>query len=533
MSRRLRRIDAIAARLDKLRVPDAVEDQFGRYRDEPVGFVREVLGAESATRRSDGKPYQFGVLEDLATYPRVVVRSGHGIGKSAIDAWAAIWWLVTRPLSRVVIVAPEFSRQVRAVLFSEIRKWVRRSKVPLPLQVLSSRAIVEGFGEEWSATGLPATEPDRIEGFHSEAGVLLILDETKGIPQGVYDALQGALTGLEDNRLLVTSTPGGPSGPFLPSLDQGRLGLATPSHSFYRLLPRFPGVGTGRAADWGVGSPLYQARVLGDFPDAGEGVLFPLSLLEAAVARQVETPKDAGVVLGVDVARSIAGDKNAIAVTRGQRLESVVTWRSEDTMEVVSRVLREVTERKPNKIRVDVGGVGAGVVDRLKQLGKPVAAVHFGGAPNDRQRFRNRRAELFWLLREALEKEELALPDDEELIADLSALRYAFDQAGRIVLVQGRGQEAPREVAGSGRRPRTRDRSGARQAGLVQDAEGLGWRWAGASEAVPVEPARRRGPRRGPAHVGGPGSLARRSFRAAARASHFSALFIEPISACQ
>jgi len=63
-----------------------------------------------------------------------------------------------------------------------------------------------------------------------------------------------------------------------------------------------------------------------------------------------------------------------------------------------------------------------------------VSAVHFGGAPNDRQRFRNQRAELFWLLREALEKEELGLPDDEELIADLSALRYSFDQAGRIVL---------------------------------------------------------------------------------------------------
>jgi phage terminase large subunit len=434
MSRRLRRIDALEARLDRVRVPEAVEDQFGQYRDDPVQFCRDVLGAESATRRSTAKPYQFEVLHDVAEHPRVVVRSGHGVGKSALDAWAALWWLVTRPLSRVVVVAPEFSRQVRAVLFAEIRKWVRRAKVQLPVSVLASRAMVHGFGEEWGVIGLPATEPDRIEGLHSEAGVLLILDESKGIPQAAYDALQGALTGTEDNRLLVTSTPGGPSGPFYRVWAKGGPGWRRHHLSSVDSSIVSPEWVEERARDWGVGSPLYQARVLGEFPDAGEGVLFPLSLLEAAVDREVETPKDARCVLGVDVARSVAGDKNAIASVRGPRLESVFTWRSTDTMQVVDRVLREVVERRPSKVRVDVGGVGAGVVDRLRQLGHPVRPVHFGGAPDDRKRFRNRRAELFWLLREALEKGELALPDDDELLADLSALRYEFDQSGRIVL---------------------------------------------------------------------------------------------------
>ena len=164
---------------------DLQQTDYAVYRDDPVGFVRDVLGIESATRRSDGSPYQFEILEDLASHPRVAVRSGHGVGKSAVDAWAALWWLVTRPLSRVLIVAPTFHRQVRAILFSEIRKWVRGAD--LPVRVLSGRATVEGHGEEWAILGLPATDPDRIEGFHSEGGVLLILDETKGIDQQVYD----------------------------------------------------------------------------------------------------------------------------------------------------------------------------------------------------------------------------------------------------------------------------------------------------------------------------------------------------------
>ncbi len=432
MSKLERYASDMLRRAERLEVPEAVEEQFGRYRWKPVEFVRDVLGAESATRRGDGKPYQFRILEDLAEHPQVTVRSGHGIGKSTIDAWSALWWLLTRPLSKVVIVAPEFSRQVRSVLFGEIRKWWRRAAVDLPVRVLANRAIVEGYGEEWAAIGLPATEPHRIEGFHSEAGVLLVLDETKGIRQDVYDALQGALTGLEENRLLVTSTPGGALGPFhriwtrsaadwrchhIPSTDSSIV-----SESWIE----------GRRRDWGFGSPLWLTRVEGEFADADEGVLFPLDLLEAAVGREVEMPERARLTLGVDVARSVAGDLNAIAVVRGPKLEEVLTWRSADTMETVDKVLHQVVARKPDAIYVDVGGPGGGVVDRLRQLGHRVHAVHFGGAAKDKQRFRNRRAELFWCAREQLEKGRVSLPDDDEIVADLSGIRYQFTADGRI-----------------------------------------------------------------------------------------------------
>ncbi|MCH7876332.1 MAG: protein kinase, partial [Gemmatimonadetes bacterium] len=218
---------------------------------------------------------------------------------------------------------------------------------------------------------MPATEPDRIEGMHSEAGVLLVLDETKGIPQDVYDALQGALTG-EDNRLLVTSTPGGPSGPFWRIWQRGgdawRL-HHIPSTDSSQVSQQWV---AERAREWGTNAPVYQARVLGEFPDSGEGVLFPLSLLEPGVRPPIDVPENPKVVLGVDVARSIAGDLNCIAVARGPRLEATVTWRSADTMQVVSRVLHEAARCGPHHIRVDVAGVGAGVVDRLKQLGHRV-----------------------------------------------------------------------------------------------------------------------------------------------------------------
>jgi hypothetical protein len=335
-------------------------------------------------------------------------------------------------MSRVVIVAPEFSRQVRGIIFAEIRKWARRAKVPLPVDVLTARVVVDGYGEEWGAIGVPATEPDRIEGFHSEAGVLLILDESKGIGQDVYDALQGALSGLEDNRLLVTSTPGGIQGPFWRIWERGGDAWRLHHLSAEDSSNVSPEWCAERAREWGRGSPLYQARVEGKFADAGDGVLFPLSLLEAASSRELEP--GAEVTLGVDVARSVAGDQNAIAVARGGKLERVITWRSADTMATVARVVTEVVRLNPRVIRVDESGVGAGVVDRLRQMRFPAEGVPFGGSPADPTRFLNRRAEMYWALRDAMEQGKVALPDDDELVADLSALTFTFDQRGKLRL---------------------------------------------------------------------------------------------------
>jgi hypothetical protein len=435
MSGRLERwIRDLAKQAERLEVPEALEERFGRYRDDPVGFCRQVLGVTSATRRSDGTAYQFGVLTSLAQSPRVAVRSGHGVGKTAIDAWAACWWLLTRPLSRVLVLAPEYARQIRAILFSELRKWARRSAEPLPLAVHASRAVVEGFGEEWSATGMSAAgDPDRIEGFHAEGGVLVIVDECKGIPQEAFDAVQGALSGLEDSRLLVTSIPGGAgSGPFWNACvrDAARWVVHhVPATDSSLVDPQWV---EDRGADWGVGSPLYETRVRGEFAEAGEGVLFPLPLLEAAVERVVVVDGLPLVGLGVDVARSVAGDLNCVAQCEGGRLRVARTWRSPDLMQTVERVLHVVAETGLQRVAVDVGGPGGGVADRLHELGHEVQAEHFGGGAVEPARFRNRRAEMFWVLREALERGTVALADDDEVRADLSALRYAFTQDGRI-----------------------------------------------------------------------------------------------------
>ena len=413
---------------------DLQQTEYAVYRHDPVGFVRDVLGVESATRRSDGSPYQFEILENLASHARVAVRSGHGVGKSAVDAWATLWWLLTRPLSRIVIVAPEFQRQVRAVLFAEIRSWVRVAKVPLPVEILSNRIQVEGYGDEWGAIGLPATEPHRIEGFHAKGGVLLILDETKGIPDAVYDALQGALTGHAENRVLVTSTPGAPTGIFhrifssarddwclhhLPASDSSLVSKAW--------------VET-RRREWGEQSPLFRARVMGEFPDDEEGSLFRLSDLEAAVDRKLDDEDESnGLTFGVDPAR-FGPDKTALAIWNGNELLEILTRQGMDLMETASWIASEINRRRPDRVRIDGIGLGAGLVDRLRQMDHTVEDVNVSERAHDADLYVNQRAEIAWKFREALERGAVSLPNDDALIAELSAFQYDYDSKARIKL---------------------------------------------------------------------------------------------------
>lgn len=247
-----------------------------------MGFCVTVLGVESATRRSNDEPYQFQVLTDVVHAPRVAVRSGHGVGKSAIDAWVALWWLVTRPMSRVVLLAPEYARQIRAVLFSEARKWAQRARVKLPVEVLASRILVNGYGEEWSATGASTSgDPARLEGFHAEGGVLIIADEVKGITTEAFDAVQGALTGAENSRLLVTSVPGGAGGPFYHAVvrDAARWVVHhIPSPDSSLVSPQWV---EDRRIEWGgTETALYQMRVMGNFADLEAGAMVAISTLE-------------------------------------------------------------------------------------------------------------------------------------------------------------------------------------------------------------------------------------------------------------
>ena len=104
-------------------------------------------------------------------------------------------------------------------------------------------------------------------------------------------------------------------------------------------------------------------------------------------------------------------------------------------MESAAWVVAEMNRHKPDVVRVDEIGLGAGTLDRLHQLGKTnVEGVNVGAAPLRPDLMLNLRVDLFWSFREALQRGKISLPEDDRLIAELSAIRYAYTDRGKIKL---------------------------------------------------------------------------------------------------
>jgi hypothetical protein len=190
---------------------------------------------------------------------------------------------------------------------------------------------------------------------------------------------------------------------------------------------------------YGERSPVYKVRVLGDFIDAVDGVI-SLELCESARIRDVEVTKSAQTIWGVDVAR-FGDDSSALAKRKGNhQLEPVREWWGKDTMQTTG-IIKAEWDRTPEKdrpvaINVDVIGIGAGVVDRLKELNLPACGINVAEseATNDRtdRQFARLRDELWWKSREWLEAKDCKLCDDDETIGELTTPTYTIQSNGLI-----------------------------------------------------------------------------------------------------
>lgn len=422
-----------------------------RGKTDPVWWVEKVLGDHPW-------PKQCEVLRSVRDNKESAVRSCHGIGKSWIAARVALWFLFHHEPSIVITTAPT-DRQVRAILWKEIRAAHRKAKIPLGGEMLSQELKLS---DEWFAWGFTAPErdPDRFQGFHAEH-ILAIVDEASGVSSQIFDEGVSAVLSSAGSRLLLIGNPTNPGGEFAKAfkdphvrkisvsafdspnftgfgITQEDIELGTWEKKITGPLPRpqlvEPEWVAKRWERWGRSrnSPNYMARVLGQFPEISEDTLIQLHWIEAAQQRQI-TPKDSDVhILGVDVAR-FGSDESVAYQRHGGRFRLVFAGRGFDTRETTGRVIHERKNLCATRSNVDVIGLGAGVVDGLHEVNEPVAAINVAEASSDPEQFANLRAELYWLAREMFEKGEVDLdPVDEELAAQLSEIRYKYDGKGRI-----------------------------------------------------------------------------------------------------
>jgi len=431
------------------RFPSAdLRNKIARYQVDPAFFAEDVLGSRWWFRQRE-------IAESVACSRRTIVKSGNGVGKTYLAADLALWFLYSFPGSTVLTTAPTW-RQVRHVLWEEIRRRFRTALKPLPGVLLSTRISA---GEGWQALGLATTDGVRFQGFHGR-DLLVILDEASGIPNEIWEAVEGVAVGA-NNRILAIGNPLHASGRFYEIFrgagEWKRITMNALEHpNITGKGPAVPGAITRdalrqRIEEWcqevqedapsdgdifrWEGKPyrpsnLFRTRVLGEFPDADDEALISLRWVEAAMERSL--PPVGERRMAVDVAR-FGADCTVIGCRVGPVLVDMAVIHGADTMEVAGRIAAKAYQFHPQSIAVDSIGVGAGVVDRLVELGiEGVEAVNVALPAWDTERFANRRAELYWSLRELLRCGEIVLPKDEHLRRDLASIHYKHTSQGKI-----------------------------------------------------------------------------------------------------
>ncbi|MCE2469682.1 MAG: hypothetical protein J4F32_04075 [Dehalococcoidia bacterium] len=409
---------------------------FADYRDDPVAFVREVLPEA-------GVPYpkQAEMMRLAVSNRRVSVVGCNGSGKDWAVARLVLWWVETRTEAKAVVTGPT-QRQVDEVVWREMRLAYAMAGHALSGRMQRSRYEV---GADRFALGFSTDQPYNLQGFHSP-NLLVAVTEAHAVEQEHMDALKR----LNPNLLILTGNALVMVGEFYESHHARRNLYAAMRISAFDT-PNFiegagvviPGMLTPddveeRKKEWDEESDSYRASVLAEFVSELRNSLVSRAEVSDAAARWAEpAPDEPGApwLLGVDVAR-YGGDKTALCLRRGQRVESIKTVRGADTMEVVALVVEQARRYGVRAVFVDGVGVGGGVVDRLRELGMPAVDVQAGSKARNAERFVNLRAELFWGLRERFREGRIVIPDDSELTTQLLALQYKETESGRIQLAR-------------------------------------------------------------------------------------------------
>jgi len=391
---------------------------------------------------------------------QLATTSGHGIGKSALVAWITLWAISTCPDTRGVVTA-NTENQLRTKTWVELAKWYRlfiaRDLFEFSATRLCSRD--PEHADTWRIDMVPWSERnvEAFAGLHNKGRrILVVFDEASAIPDNIWETTEGALTD-EDTEILwiVFGNPTRNTGRFRECFPGGR--HATVWKSFKVDSREVSFTNKKQIEQWastyGDDSDFFRVRVKGEFPRVGAMEFISRAMAEEAALRELEASPFDALVMGVDVAR-FGDDETVIVFRRGRDGKSIPALRLSkvDTMTVAGKVAELATQHQVDAIFVDGGGVGGGVIDRLRQLRFNVLEVQFGAKPDGvnledpSTRCANKRAEIWCAMRDWLRGG--CIPDDRHLIEQLSGVLYGFNADQAIQLerkedMKKRGMASP------------------------------------------------------------------------------------------
>lgn len=417
-----------------------------RYISDPSGWAEARLG-----RFLWSKQREIG--QSVVEHRYTAVHSAHSTGKSFDAATLGAWWIDVHAPGEAFFVstAPSFP-QVRAVLWREIARAHKAGGLVGRLNQTEwwINDEIVGLGRK------PADyDPAAFQGIHARY-VLVVIDEACGVPRNIWDAVDTLVTN-DDCRVLAIGNPDDSASHFAEVCKPGSGwnpihvdGLESPNFTDEEIPDDLRPLLLSKAwveerkERWGETSPLYVSKVRGLFPeDSDDGVVRASRVAYCRRAGQEHPPDDLmPVELGVDPAGG--GDIGVIRERRGVKAGRVWRDHSSDTTVLTGLIVRAINETGATKVKIDEGGLGQPIRDRLRELRREgvhqaeIIGVNFGGASSRPKQYPRFRHQLWFEVgRQLSEDGAWDLSDrevDDDTIAQLLAPQWHLDSAGRTVV---------------------------------------------------------------------------------------------------
>ena len=500
---------------------DADERALLSLQKSPELFITDVLGSNTMEQ------YQVEICEAVAKHSRVAVSACHSVGKTWLLARIVLWFVANHRGAKVITTAPT-NLQVETLLWGEIWDAITNSKHAIGGHLTGKKLEFEkgnwfalGFSpEKKAATETGEQAGSSFQGFHSDY-VLVVFDEATGVPPDIWTQCEGLLTSGKIVKFVCIANPTTTNCEFhscfldpawkkiyLSCFDSPNLKASginciediereverlrplsddkrLEELEKYRSPKNMPVTHLLNAAwvlekalKWGIDSPLFQAKALGQFPDIDDSTMIQLSDVKAAQAREhgfdlgwdsvKKTGKKDLRVVALDVAR-FGEDLSVITELHGTVHTATECSAKRDLMYLCGslfRFLLDGDDGRLTNVPIDATGLGAGVFDRMVEMQKiekkiprnfHFIEVHFGASieqiyiwrygknknkwskriktelKSDQMTYANLKSKMFTELGQDL-KNELRLLDDKDYRDELPTIQYKFSSDGKMLI---------------------------------------------------------------------------------------------------
>jgi len=414
-----------------------------KYRGRPVKFIQELI-LRPGQFMTKG---QIKICEAFEKYKTLYISAGHGVGKTVVVAWLAIYFFHCYYRALIPVTAPTM-HQLHDIFGANVKMWYEQSKLKA-LGLLRFKSGNYGIDddllhERWAIKLIASSVPENLQGLH-EKNMLAIIDEASGVNEKALEVLEGALN-TENCYLIAIGNPTKNSGMFYDAFHKHKEVNKDFLHYMSCEDDERPAVQKYCAtmkAKYGENSNVYKIRVKGEFGKTSTSVVFQAYILENALNNKGEF--DHTMTLGFDP--GAGGDLSVIFERIGKQITNIYEFDFKDT-ELLCDEIEKIVLINQNRynvvINMDSTGLGwpiyCGLNRRIneKRFSCQINVVNFAESPLKPQMYFDRPTELYFEAADKLASLEYGVRDTEsgDLFAQLSSRE--FGHVGTIMQIESK-----------------------------------------------------------------------------------------------